>query len=143
MGFKNKLRELYDRVPVIKCQGLCQECCGLVRATAGEVRIMQRVSGKQHALDIDTFRCGYLHQGQCTVYNDRPLVCRLWGTVDTLVCPFGCKPDRYLTEAEAVDLMQRMNEFGGEMRRPDFFKDGRPATSAELENAKKRLSLAD
>jgi hypothetical protein len=140
MGLKNKLRELYDRVPVVKCQGLCQECCGLVPATAGEVRIMERVSGKPHALDIDTFSCAYLHEGRCTIYSDRPLVCRLWGAAENLICPFGCKPDRYLTEAEVVDLMRRMSYLSGDMVRPDFFKDGRPATSAELQVAKMRMT---
>ena len=82
----------------------------------------------------------YLQEGRCTIYDDRPLVCRLWGAAENLICPFGCKPDRYLTEAEAVDLMSRMNELGGDMHRPDFFKDGRPATSAELQVAHMRMT---
>ena len=87
---------------------------------------MERVSGKPHALDIDTFRCAYLQEGRCTIYNDRPLVCRLWGAAENLICPFGCKPDRYLTEAEAVDLMQRMGDLGGDMRSPGLLQGWTP-----------------
>jgi Fe-S-cluster containining protein len=133
MGLKNKLHELYDRVPLVKCRGLCQEACGPIPATDGEIRIMERVSGKPHALDCDTFRCAYLQEGRCSIYKNRPLVCRIWGAAENLICPFGCKPDRYLTKFEALDLMSQAIELAGEVRRPDFFKDGRPATSAELQ----------
>jgi hypothetical protein len=27
------------------------------------------------------------------VYTIRPTICRLWGVIDALACPWGCKPD--------------------------------------------------
>ncbi len=45
-------------------------------------------------LDIETKRC--------TVHENRPLICRLYGVSEGLPCPHGCKPNpRYLTRDEA------------------------------------------
>lgn len=43
----------------------------------------------------DSERCPLLGPGGCTVYADRPLVCRLFGAtagVMDLACPHGCGP---------------------------------------------------
>lgn len=31
--------------------------------------------------------------------------CRLWGVVRALPCPWGCKPERYLTPKEGFQLL--------------------------------------
>lgn len=50
-------------------------------------------------------RCALLRRdGACSVYVDRPLICRLWGVVETMPCPFGCRPERWLSEQEALEL---------------------------------------
>jgi hypothetical protein len=30
--------------------------------------------------------------GRCSVYEERPLLCRLWGAVEKMTCQFGCVP---------------------------------------------------
>ena len=48
--------------------------------------------------------CPMLHRasGDCRVYPVRPMLCRLWGLVKKMACPWGCVPERWLTDEEAV-----------------------------------------
>ena len=46
--------------------------------------------------------------GLCSVYPDRPTLCRLWGVVEKMRCPFGCEPERYLSDAEAVTILDEV-----------------------------------
>ncbi len=36
--------------------------------------------------------CTFLGPNGCTVYDERPLICRLYGTVPSLPCPHGQRP---------------------------------------------------
>lgn len=51
--------------------------------------------------------CGLLKKGRCSIYANRPLICRLFGVAKELPCPFGCKPERWLEKPEVYMLMQR------------------------------------
>jgi hypothetical protein len=53
-----------------------------------------------------TLTCNQLVEGRCAIYDDRPLVCRLWGAIPTMRCPFGCEPP--LTDEEGRALMRLM-----------------------------------
>lgn len=106
--------------PMVDCRGLCHSSCGPVpsgkrererlrerhrltlpvpntRAIIAEVR----AGGEPPtcpALDADN---------RCSVYEDRPLLCRLWGAVEDLRCPYGCQPAaEHLTPARAHELMK-------------------------------------
>ncbi len=59
--------------------------------------------------------CPYLDlkTKRCTVYERRPLICRLYGMTEELPCPFGCKPTpRYLTKAEAQYFAEESRKIG-------------------------------
>jgi Fe-S-cluster containining protein len=59
----------------------------------GEAEIMRRHSGRPLSFDARTGRCNYLNDGgRCSVYEVRPLVCRIFGASDKLPCIWGCKP---------------------------------------------------
>ena len=52
--------------------------------------------------------------GRCQAYELRPLICRLWGAVDWLPCPWGCKPDGgWLPNDVALRLLLEATELGG------------------------------
>jgi hypothetical protein len=53
--------------------------------------------------------------GRCSIYEDRPTICRLWGVVESMPCPWGCRPDRYLTDEQGHALLAQMNNLD---RRP-------------------------
>jgi hypothetical protein len=39
------------------------------------------------------YTCPALKDGRCSVYDVRPTLCRLWGVVEDMPCPWGCVPD--------------------------------------------------
>lgn len=52
--------------------------------------------------------------GRCLAYDRRPIVCRLWGAVEGMPCPYGCRPaPRPLTDREGFELLVRALEAGG------------------------------
>lgn len=105
---------IYAKVPKIACIGKCQACCGPIGAEDAEVTAFEKVTGKPFpdpfvVLDLPGMTCPLLDvaTGRCSVYQHRPLICRLWGVIDRdgMRCPHGCKPERWLTDAEGHALM--------------------------------------
>jgi len=58
--------------------------------------------------------CPYINgRGRCDVYEDRPIMCRIFGTAPAnqkLRCPHGCAPMNPLTPDQARDIMARYIE---------------------------------
>ncbi len=67
---------------------------------------MQRATPLKLA-ETKTTTCPLLKRGRCTVYRQRPMVCRLWGCVASMPCPWGCRPARFLTVEEGDALMRQ------------------------------------
>jgi Fe-S-cluster containining protein len=113
------LDEMYDRVPVIDCIGVCRHTCTVIEMSQREhQRIAERgvqLAQPAHRVDFaEPTPCPALGAfGQCTVHDIRPMVCRIWGVVEDLSCPHGCTPAEYLTHAEAMELMAASYEVGG------------------------------
>lgn len=40
--------------------------------------------------------CPHLGEGGCEVYEERPLICRLFGTTPMLLCPHGRHPEKMI-----------------------------------------------
>ncbi len=109
---------LYSQVPSIACKGLCQQCCGPIMADPAEVEHFESKTGKSFpnpfsVLKSEDLSCPELNSvtGKCNVYQHRPLICRLWGVVDTpmMRCPHGCVPSRWLTDEESRSLLDTAN----------------------------------
>lgn len=104
---------LYAQLPHLACKGFCQaSCVGAIAMTPTEAERVGVVG------DVDSHgRCPKLDHasGRCTVYNHRPLICRLWGVVEGQECPHGCKPSRYLTINEAFGALREAERIGGRM----------------------------
>lgn len=103
------LNDVYSRLPRINCQGKCFECCGPLVLHQEERKRMERRAGRGLVFLAESGRCSMLNdQNRCDVYKDRPMVCRLWGTVPEMKCPFGCEPERMLTTLEGKILTARL-----------------------------------
>jgi hypothetical protein len=51
---------------------------------------------------------------RCRVYEIRPMICRLWGLVKGMPCPYGCRPDGgLLLDSEGKRLLQEAERIGG------------------------------
>lgn len=117
-----QLQELYDQVPPMKdCKGRCWVSCSQIdmsdrerqRIRAAGYRITPRREADQQAKRNGAFWCDALGpDGLCRVYELRPMICRLWGTYKTLRCPYGCQPEWWLTDLEALRLTVQAEAIG-------------------------------
>lgn len=104
--------DIYARVPSIVCKGLCHTSCGPVPATNLEIEAIEKKSFVPWGVDAKA-TCSMLFAGRCTVYTDRPLICRIYGTAESLSCPYGCVPERVMSDDEAHELIELAGEIGG------------------------------
>jgi hypothetical protein len=93
---------LYARIPSFECRKGCTDCCGPVPFSRWEA---ERIQDRRVATSIT---CPYAVGGRCEIYEERPLLCRLFGAVDDvrLKCPHGCGPEKKLSVAEAEGIMR-------------------------------------
>jgi Fe-S-cluster containining protein len=127
---EQEIEKLYADLPAINCKRLCQDCCGPISMTDFEVaRIAGRVpsfpsTGRKMPVRLasgqvviaqgfvtDCEKCPLLAEdGSCSVYPIRPLICRLWGLVQSMRCPFGCTPERWVSPRESFKLLSRADQ---------------------------------
>ena len=101
----DELDALYATLPVLECQQKCGSCCGPIKVGPDEWRrLVERVGAEPSARTLMLgLRCPWVTPGGlCSVYDVRPMICRLWGAVRmVMACPHGCKPERWLSEDDA------------------------------------------
>lgn len=106
-----ELKAIWDKVPKMEdCKGKCQASCGPIPTYSPERKLIEGRTGKE-LKTVGNLRCSMLTAaGACSVYSIRPLICRLWGAVDhpAMRCPEGCKPERWLTHEEAMELFREL-----------------------------------
>lgn len=94
-------KRLYKKIPGFKCKEGCTDCCGPIPFSRWE---WGRIKDKRKAMSVS---CPYSLNGKCDIYEKRPLICRLYGTVEgELECPHGRKPAKMLTQDEAQRIMK-------------------------------------
>lgn len=123
--YRHPFQDIYDRLPKVACQGHCGKdrnntCCGPIGCTAIEAKLVDEHDGirsewvqlgggivhQEMTEEVGPFfskvrLCPHLGlNGRCTAYEARPLVCRLFGVSRKLPCPWGCQPERWMTEKE-------------------------------------------
>lgn len=91
-GDSRQLRYLRRRIPGFACQPGCHDCCGPVTASSEELSRLPSCSEKDRAAALAEWSCPHLGPAGCRVYEERPLICRLFGTTPQLTCPNGCRP---------------------------------------------------
>lgn len=83
---------LREKIPSFECVEGCHDCCGPVTASSEEMSRLPVKSDADHEAALNEFNCVHLGPNGCTVYDDRPLICRLFGTTPNLACPNSCRP---------------------------------------------------
>ncbi|MEU8195322.1 YkgJ family cysteine cluster protein [Microbispora amethystogenes] len=113
------LGEVYAKVPDAGCKGLCQDQCTSIAGSRREAQRMAEAGFPIPTTARPTLReynrtgvaepCAALGaDGRCQAYEIRPLICRLWGSVQGLPCPHGCRPEGGLMpDSEASQLIRR------------------------------------
>jgi uncharacterized protein len=112
---ERELEAIYAEIPETPdCTGACAEACGPIVMFKGEWRRVRRAFRGNPRYVEGSLRCPMLSPtGRCMVYTQRPYICRLWGTTKVLRCPQGCKPTRWLSREEAMDIYRRLAELVG------------------------------
>jgi hypothetical protein len=72
------------------------------------VRLLRQTGRKLR--ETQQYACPLLKQGRCAAYALRPLICRAFGVVESMACPYGCAPERYLTVSEFQALCRAVEE---------------------------------
>jgi len=125
MNFKQQariIRELRRAIPDMQCKSGCHDCCGVVPMTFYEYKMM----GKPEMTPDNWTTCPHLGKSGCSNYNERPLICRLYGTVkreppkiielaadiklfniERLHCPHGCVPQYPLDWTVAASITNK------------------------------------
>ena len=112
-----QLRALYAELPTIACRGLCHGACGPIMASRLEVdQLGAPLTFHPHTLD-----CVFLNviDRRCLAYDQRPMICRVYGVSRGLPCAHGCVPDRWLTDAEGRAFVAKAMAIGGGMVLPE------------------------
>lgn len=111
------LHDVYDEIPFLECKGLCADTCTTIPVSPAELSALRKAAGRRlraapredgAAFTIKNSKhgsCPLLSDGRCTVYDHRPLICRLYGTADGLPCEHGCQPAYTITHEKSLDLM--------------------------------------
>lgn len=91
-----EIKRLRLLIPTFECVAGCNDCCGPVPFSGWEA---DQVKEKRVQTCID---CPYSTPQGCDIYEDRPIMCRLFGAVDDpmLRCPHGKGPEKPLTAEE-------------------------------------------
>lgn len=64
----------------------------------------------QQLRDSGDYSCPALREGRCTVHEQRPAICRMWGTVDSLPCPHGCAVSPgMLPDSQAFGILREIH----------------------------------
>jgi uncharacterized protein len=122
---ESALRRLWALLPKLECQGLCHESCGPIFFTQLEREILEeRLGGPLPPIGTEenAFTCPMLKNYRCSVYEDRPTVCRLFGAIKhaLMTCPHGCEPSRHLTNQEAQAIFRKIQEISDRYQKENY-----------------------
>lgn len=95
-------------IPTFMCIEGCHDCCGPVPTVAAE-----RAQMGAPPVEAVTGYCPYLIAEGCSCYEERPLMCRLFGVTPDLPCPHGCAPAVMMTPASTRALLADYRAMGG------------------------------
>jgi Fe-S-cluster containining protein len=103
----HKIRFLREQIPSFDCVPGCHDCCGPVTTSAEEMARLPRKSAAEQDAALERLDCVHLGPQGCTVYGERPLICRLFGTTASLPCPRGRGPEEPI-DPHAEALIHRL-----------------------------------
>lgn len=94
-----KISKIYEKIPHSKCKKGCFHCCtNMIQFTPSELKAM---GGYEY-----NGVCSHLKDGKCSIYENRPFVCRIYGTSELLKCD-NCSPKKFLNEQETIELVHQ------------------------------------
>jgi len=85
------LQKIYKKVPNCACKGLCTQACGPVMFSETEMNKVKDLAphgwhdwaaGTYMPIrpEPDDLTCPFLKEDKCSIYENRPLICRVYGS---------------------------------------------------------------
>jgi hypothetical protein len=110
-----ELDALYATLPKLVCQGYCSASCGPIATSARERARIETTAHRALTAEDPGPTCSMLTADRrCSVYEIRPMICRLWGLVQRMPCPYGCRPEGgLLPDSEGKRLLMEAERIGG------------------------------
>ena len=121
------IEDIYAKLPSIICKGLCHDSCGIIPLSPKERERIAAFTGRRvkvipdaianlhpgHRLlrpsDADSLDCTYLKKKRCSIHAVRPLICRMYGVVAGMPCPYGCQPSAELvSDKRAEEIIEEV-----------------------------------
>jgi hypothetical protein len=98
------LYDLRKQIPSFTCIPGCHSCCGPVPLSKIELKAVRGIK-KNPSIGLS---CPYECEKGCAIYKDRPIICRLFGTVDDplIKCPYGFMSENILNKIQANKIME-------------------------------------
>jgi len=87
---------LREHIPSFKCVPGCHDCCGPVTTSSEEMSRLPVKTAAEHEAALNEWNCVYLGPNGCEVYEERPLICRVFGTTPRMPCPEGRGPEKMI-----------------------------------------------
>ncbi len=103
------IKYLRANIPSFECKPGCHDCCGPVTTSSEEMPQLPVKSEAEHDKALAELSCPHLGSNGRTVYHDRPLICRLFGTTPKLACPNGCRPTQMI-DTKTEEQIYRFNK---------------------------------
>lgn len=111
-----QIQKIADRIPAFECIPGCTDCCGPVPFSPSE---WEAVTEKKDMPTTDTAEllmklsqgvsvtCPYaVKEVGCAIYEQRPIMCRIYGTVEDLRCPHGKRPETLFTVMQGKTILR-------------------------------------
>ena len=112
---EGKLKYLYSKIPEFNCIPRCTACCGPHPWANVEHRVIAKWMSERGMVEKFSKTmfgdCQYIENHKCSIYEVRPVLCRLFGVVDTpkLMCSF--RPSKgHISDEEAREIMRKVFE---------------------------------
>jgi Fe-S-cluster containining protein len=118
---QQKLDRIYSKIPDFECKH-CHECeAAIVWFKPEEINIrdylkkhnMKYIQWTKEQFRRNKKKCPYLKNDRCSIYEVRPIVCRLQGTVDELPCKHNKKIK--LSKKQVKEIKDEMDKLVKEM----------------------------
>jgi uncharacterized protein len=117
-----RIRTWQRQIPKMDCLPGCHECCQGYAPSMTKFEWYQIHNRKKFSTGQTLQYCPFLGANGCTIYHRRPLICRLYGTVESqdagrigifkAYCPRGARPDQPLAFSLALQIQ---SDYEGEL----------------------------
>lgn len=106
----SKLAELRSRIPTFACIEGCTDCCRMGGSAMWTAEERENVPDLRHERPNV---CPFVTEVGCGCYEDRPIICRLFGTTsEGPGCPHGRGSEVRLSISETVEIVKAWHEMG-------------------------------